>query len=213
MGFLWEGIKVGLVLTLMIGPLFFTLVQTGVEEGFRAGAAVGLGIWVSDFLFMLLVYSGMSAVAHALAKSNITQIIGLGGSVLLSSFGLAMLLSVPRNLYLQDPLSTVSIGTRSSSYISLWLKGFLINSVNPFTLFFWLGLMSTVMVRQDFGGRDALAYFSGILGVIVLGDLAKVLLAKKIRRVLKPFHLLWLRRISGAALIIFGVVLLARVLF
>jgi threonine/homoserine/homoserine lactone efflux protein len=50
------------------------------------------------------------------------------------------------------------------------------------------------------------------LGTIVVTDLLKVLLAKRIRYSLRPVHLLWLRRISGAALIAFGVVLLVRVL-
>ena len=51
------------------------------------------------------------------------------------------------------------------------------------------------------------------LGLIQPIDWAKVILAKRIRSFLQPIHLLWLRRISGAALIVFAVVLLVRVLW
>ena len=60
MNILIEGIKVGLILCFLIGPIFFALVQTGVEEGLRAGTAVGLGIWISDLIFILGVYRGIS---------------------------------------------------------------------------------------------------------------------------------------------------------
>ncbi len=213
MALFWEGIKIGLVLTIMIGPLFFTLVQTGIEEGFRAGTVVGAGIWVSDFLFVLLVYGGMSVVAKYMEGQGIMLFLGVGGSALLASFGLGQILTARGKYFAEEPGPGTLARGRSSSILSLWLKGFLINTVNPFTLFFWLGLMSTVAVKQDLTPQNAGAFFSGILVVIILGDLAKILLAKKIRSLMRPVHFIWLRRISGFALIAFGAVLFIRALF
>ena len=148
MALFWEGIKIGLVLTIMIGPLFFTLVQTGIEEGFRAGTVVGAGIWVSDFLFVLLVYGGMSVVAKYMEGQGIMLFLGVGGSALLASFGLGQILTARGKYFAEEPGPGTLARGRSSSILSLWLKGFLINTVNPFTLFFWLGLMSTVAVKR-----------------------------------------------------------------
>ena len=205
---LWllEGIKFGLVLCILVGPLFFALVQAGVEEGFRAGAAVGLGIWISDFLFMVGVYLGLAYITQIIELANFPLYLGIGGSIILVVFGLGTLASKPPSF------NSANISIRSSSYFSLILKGFLINTINPFTVFFWMGLMSTVIIKSELSHSDAMIFFAGILGTIILTDSAKVLFAKKIRRKLRPVHVLWLRRISGAALIIFGVVLLARVL-
>ena len=72
--------------------------------------------------------------------------------------------------------------------------------------------MGTVVIKDGFDGNQASIFFGGVLGTIILTDLLKVILAKRIRYSLRPVHLLWLRRISGAALIVFGVVLLVRVL-
>jgi threonine/homoserine/homoserine lactone efflux protein len=207
MDMLLGGIKVGLILSFMVGPIFFALIQTSVEEGFRAGLMVALGIWVSDFSFVLAVYYGVSYLADIVKAPSFSLILGLAGSVLLACFGLVTLLTTPKGLL----TGVLPDYKRSSSYLSLFSKGFLINTINPFTVFFWTSLMGTVVVKDGFNGEEAFWFFGGVLGTIVITDLLKVVLAKKIRYSLRPVHLLWLRRISGGALIVFGVVLFIRV--
>ncbi len=203
---IWDGVKIGLILCFMIGPIFFALVQTGVEEGFRAGSMVGLGIWFSDLSYIALVYFGISFISQLLNWNNFPLVAAVAGSILLVIFGLTALLSQPKNLYVADNAPH----RKRSSYISLWLKGFLLNAVNPFTLFFWTGLMSTVIINKDLSGENATAFFGAVLGTVVVTDLSKVLLAKRIRTLLKPVHLILFRKVSGIALIFFGIVLLVR---
>jgi threonine/homoserine/homoserine lactone efflux protein len=205
---LLEGIKIGLILSFMIGPIFFALVQTSVDEGFRAGLMVAVGIWVSDTSYVLGVYFGVSLLANIVNTQTFTLVLGVAGSILLTIFGLVTLLTIPKGLL----TNTLPEYKRSSSYLSLFIKGFLINTINPFTVFFWSSLMGTVVIKDGFHGTQSFIFFAGVLGTIVVTDLLKVLLAKRIRYSLRPVHLLWLRRISGAALIAFGVVLLVRVL-
>jgi len=208
MGLLLEGIKAGLVLCFLIGPIFFALVQTGVEEGARAGAMVGLGIWVSDFIFIQLAYWGVTYIRSVVQGDSFPVIFGAAGSVILIAFGLFALLRNPPFQYFTRPETK-----RTTPYIGLWFKGFLINTVNPFTVFFWMGLMSTIALEDQLTAADATYFFGGILGTIIITDTTKVLLAKRIRQALRPIHLLWFRRISGAALILFGLVLLGRVIW
>ncbi len=207
MNLLLDGIKVGLILCCMIGPIFFALVQTGVEQGIRAGTAVGLGIWISDLLFILGVFWGVSYISRLTNWDSFSLTLGLGGSAILVLFGLGALIKAPAFEYYQ-----LADTQRVSSYLALFSKGFLINTINPFTVFFWMGLMSTVIIKNSLHGGDATLYFGGILGTVVVTDFIKVLSAKKIRRVLRPVHLLWLRRISGIALIVFGLALFLRAL-
>lgn len=207
MNLLFDGIKVGLILCFMIGPIFFALVQTGVEQGFRAGVMVGFGVWISDLIYILAVYWGISFISRITQWENFSVYLGLGGSIILVLFGLAALAKNPSFKHYRLPETK-----RFSSYFSLWFKGFLLNAVNPFTIFFWLGLMSTVIIKNELHGGDAILFFSAALGTVMLTDVLKVLSAKRIRQVLRPIHLLWIRRISGVALIVFGVALLVRAL-
>lgn len=203
----FEGIKMGFLLAILVGPLFFALVQTGVEEGARAGTMVGFGIWVSDFSYIVLVYSGLAYIRQIVEGDNFTFVVGVAGSIILAVFGLGALFTKPPAFEISEQKPT-----RQTPYYKLWLRGFLINTVNPFTVFFWMGLMSTLLIKDNISGADAVIFFAGLFGTIVLTDMVKVLAAKRIRRVLKYRHVLLLRRISGAALLIFGIVLLVRVL-
>ena len=167
---------------------------------------VGLGIWVSDLLYISIVYWGLSYAGRLIQTDSFPLYLGFAGSAILVLFGTGTLLTPPTAGQLSKKTTI-----RSSSYFSLWLKGFLINTINPFTVFFWVGIMTTVVVKDGLEGPQASLFFGGILGTVILTDFLKVLLAKKIRRWLRPWHLLWMRRISGAALIAFGIVLLIRV--
>ncbi|MCB0558142.1 MAG: LysE family transporter [Lewinellaceae bacterium] len=209
MDFIFDGIQLGLILAILIGPIFFALIQAGVEQGIRAGSMVGLGIWVSDLLFIFGAYFGVSYVTRLVEGPEFALYLGVAGSITLTAFGLGALLSAPKSgVNPQWAKSTF----RSSSYFSLWLKGFLINTINPFTFFFWIGVTSTRVFDGGLDSREAILFFSAIFGTILITDFTKVVLAKRIRRMLRPVHLLWLRRISGVALIVFALVLLVRVL-
>ncbi|MCB0568959.1 MAG: LysE family transporter [Phaeodactylibacter sp.] len=210
MNLIFDGVKLGLILAILVGPIFFALIQAGVEQGARAGSMVGLGIWASDVLFILGSYFGISWVSKAVEGPHFALYLGIGGSITLVFFGLATLITAPRTGH--NPQWAKS-AIRSSSYISLWLKGFLINTVNPFTFFFWIGVTTTMVMDGGLDGGEASLFFGGILSTIIITDLTKVILAKRIRSFLQPIHLLWLRRISGAALLVFAVALLVRVLW
>lgn len=208
MAYLWKGIQLGLALSIITGPILFALIQAGVERGFRAGAALGAGIWISDLLFILTVFMSSAFLDSIVSNEGVLRWLGIFGSIILMLIGLGTLLSKPpRMKYVAE------ISTPPSPYYLLWLKGFAINTFNPFTFFFWISVMTGVVLAQDLSQSDTTLFFSGILGTIILTDLLKVILAKHIRRFLKRKHLIWLRRIAGIALLLFGFVLLARVLW
>lgn len=204
MSFLINGIGFGLTLSILVGPIFFALIQSAIERGFRAGAMVGLGVWVSDLSFILLVYYGMSTVRAITSMEGFKWYTGIAGSAILISFGLATIIKTRIRAIKVDHIDL------PASNFSLWLKGFLLNTVNPFTVFFWLGVISTVVVRDQPNDMDAWLFLGGIFGTVVFTDLLKVAVAKRFRYWLRPGFILWLRYISGSALFIFGIVLLYK---
>ncbi|HFA50344.1 MAG TPA: LysE family translocator [Bacteroidetes bacterium] len=206
MELLWDGIKFGLALSILVGPLLFALIQTSIEEGFRAGWMLGLGIWVSDLLFVAVTYFAISLVAAITKWDGLEMTLGIVGGIILILFGTGSLLSRPPAIK-----NMKNKAIRHHSYLSLWLKGFLLNTLNPFTFFFWIGVSGLVFTNQEPTDADALYFYGGLIGTLVVTDSTKAALAKAIRRWLKPHYILWLRRIVGAVFIVFGIVLLVRV--
>lgn len=206
MDLLWQGIKIGLILCFMIGPVFFALLQTAVEEGFRAAAMVGAGIWTSDLAYILLVYFGLTFVKQYTESGRVEVAIGVVGTLLFIIFGLVALLTPPKNLLLPDD----QLYQRSSSYFSLYLKGFLLNVFNPFTIFLWIGIMSTILIDQELSSGKAVTFFTGIIATVIITDLLKIVLSKRIRNIIQPKHLIWIRKGTGIALLSFGIFLAIR---
>lgn len=208
MDVLWQGIQVGLVLCIMAGPIFFTLLQVGVEEGLAAGSMVALGVWISDLLFIVGVSLSLAYLMGIAENDRFIFYLGTIGGGILMTFGLATLLSKAPRFNME-----ANIPSRCSSWIALFSKGFLINTINPFTVFFWIGIASTMIIKSAFTWSQALVFFIGLMGTVMISDFLKVYLARSIRAILRPVHVLWLRRISGAAIFGFGIAMIIRVFY
>ncbi len=205
-----DGIGYGLILCILLGPIFFALLQAGIERGLRAGLMVGLGIWVSDFIFIGTTYFGMAYLVKITAWNGFELYLGLIGGLVLMAFGVGAMVTSPPNIKAQMNASTDS---KAKSYLKYWMKGFLVNTINPFTFFFWIGLMTTTVVKNGFSPSSALVFFTGLMGTVILTDSLKVVLAKKIRQKMTRHHVLRMRQVSGLALVIFGIALIARVMW
>ncbi len=202
-----SGLLLGLSLAILVGPILFTIIQTSLEQGARAGLSVGLGIWVSDILYFSAVYWGLSVVEEMIRWPWFSLVVGVAGGMVLLGIGVGLALQQP------PKVADHNVQVNVKSFFGHWLKGFLINTINPFTVFFWVSMMTTFVLPEEWGTGQAYQFFLSILGVIVLTDTLKVFLAKRIRNLLQYHHLLWTRRISGGILILFGIILIIRVMF
>lgn len=200
-----EGIGWGLFLTFLVGPILFALLQAGIEYGFRAGAMMGLGIWISDIIYLLAMFWGFQYVQAVSEMAGFEFWMGLIGGIILMVFGFTTFFSPPPAIKYEDIDVPVS-----NPYGALFTKGFLVNAINPFTVLFWLGMMTSVSVKEDWASNDVIVFFVAIIGTIICTDLLKVYLAKQIRKKLKVKYLVWVRWITGSVLFLFGVILIVR---
>lgn len=189
-----------------MGPLLFSLIQASIEQGFRAGIMVALGIWVSDILFIVCAFFGVSYILQFIEWEGFYLTLGIAGGIILLAVGVGMFLAKPLS---KDQIEET--GLRFDSYLSLWIKGFLINTVNPFTFAFWFIVSAAILSKFDNIKDASQMYYIGIFGTIVVADTLKVVLAKIIRRWLSPKKVLLIRRIAGISLMVFGIILMIRV--
>ena len=201
MNYLFSGIGFGLTLSIMIGPIFFALIHAAIDRGFRAGTLVGAGVWVSDLSFILLVYYGISYIRAITSLSGFTFYTGMAGSVILLFFGIGTIINAKKSISIDDDQEL------PVTWFSFWLRGFLINTINPFTVFFWLSVISSVVVKEQPQQHEIWWFLTGIFCTIVSTDLLKIILAKTLRRWMKPKFIRSMRYASGVALLLFGLTL------
>lgn len=203
MSLILQGVFLGLTLAILLGPIFVTLTQIAIEKGARAGLVACSGVWVSDFLIITLCYLFVQKVNTFVQDATFTYWGGLLGGFILIVFGIGAFLNKSKIEFNQTKHTT-------NDYIGFWTKGFLVNTVNPFTFIFWIGVISTNVIKAKITNTEAIVFFATIMIVIMITDSLKVFLAKKIRNKLKQEHFNLFTKIAGAGLIIFGISFLVR---
>lgn len=199
-----EGLLFGLGLAVSLGPIFIALTQTSIEKGIMPGMTVGAGIWVSDIILVALFYKFIYEIRTSIEGAGFEFWMGISGAVILIGFGLFMILKKPVLDYSEQKYNY-------RNYIGFWLKGFLINTINPFTFFFWMGVISSYVIGRNIEHNQAMVLLSTILTVIVLSDAGKVLLANWLKHWLTPAHIVKVSNFSGFVLLAFGLFMAYRV--
>ncbi len=192
-----KGILSGIVLALLVGPVFFTLLQTSIERGFISGVFVAIGISVSDSVYILISYLGLS---QFLATNNFRHYMAYGGGVILLLFGLYYLLIKSKKLAQYDPKKI-----ESASGFRLAAKGFIINGLSPMVLFFWLATVSVATTQLGYSSnKKVLMFFGSIVLTVFTTDVIKAKLADKLRVLVTPRVIRIMNIVLGVVMVIFA---------
>ncbi len=189
-----KGYLVGLALIILVGPVFFTLLQSTLQYNYKSGLAVALGIFISDIICVLLCSFGAASFFNT--REN-QVIIGLLGAFILIGFGLNYLLRPPQT-------QEINLSLSSSDYVGFFAKGFLVNFVNPFVFLVWLGIIANAATTYGYTYILAI-YLTGALLGILTTDSLKAIFAHKIKPFLQVKHFQYLYRIIGVLLLVFGI--------
>lgn len=199
---LLEGILLGITLAIFIGPTFFALIQTSISYGFRSGLALVLGIFLSDLLFIILVYLGASRL---LDNPGNKEVIGIAGGLTLIVFGTF-------NFFQRIKTEDTQIKIKKANLPLTAIKGFFLNILNPFVFIFWLGAGTIVSSKDHFSLSYYIAFFSGTLVTVLFTDVLKAYIALKLKKAVNPDLLIKINRVAGLILILFGISLIYRVM-
>lgn len=191
-----EGLSIGLLLSAMIGPVFFTLIQNSLENGFRYAAVLALGILVSDLIYVILTYLSVSIFS---SNPHFEVVLGFVGGLVLVGFGISTLLkkqiSRPNSGGIPLPKAKKRTG---------FMKGFSINGINPFVMLFWISIAGLVNLKEGYGRAEVWLFYTGILLTVFVVDLLKAFIAKQLSRFVTARLMARLNLVVGIALIYFG---------
>lgn len=203
MSLILDGFLLGITLTILLGPIFVALTQTGIQRGIRAGLSVGTGIWISDVLVIVTAYFFIKEIDTITQNKSFHNWMGWIGGVILIFFGIISLLKKPK---LDEKIPAFN----AKSYAGYWTKGFAVNFFNPFTFVFWIGVMTTYVIGKKIDGWETTLLFGSIMFTIIITDSLKVVLAKLIKSRLTAKHIIVFSKVAGIMLITFGVILILR---
>lgn len=209
-----KGLAISLLLIFSVGPVIFTVIKQSVNHGRPGGFSFVAGVWLSDIIWIILSVS-FSEVVKTLMNFEVP--IGIAGSCFLIGMGVYFAVFkkiTPRRL--QEPLEIAGdeitpAGKKTTNYFAIFSSGFIINSVNPAVISFWV--FWAAALARDFTFKQQLFAFATCLTINILADIGKVMGAGVLGKKLNDKNILLINRISGILYLCFGITILVGIVY
>lgn len=186
-----KGFSTGIGLSLMLGTVFFSIVQNAITHGVRAGIMIASGVVLSDMIF---IYLAIQSVLFADFLHDYSVQVKWMGALFLALFGVVQFF---KTRSWQD----VNGNTPHQHSFKLIATGFFLNVINPVNFFIWLSLSSLLTVGLEYNMAQKITFFIGSLVSILLTETLIAVFASRLRKYLKNYALQWISRISGGVFI------------
>ncbi|MCK9400313.1 MAG: LysE family translocator [Bacteroidales bacterium] len=199
-----EGVILGLTLSIFFGfgPALVAEIQTSILRGFWAAVLLAFGVFLSDAAIVAMGFIG----AVQIFENNKT-LLGLIGGIILIIFGIV---TYRRKATIDVDSHNPELKQKNPIFLTYILKGFFINFTNPFIWIFWMGVV--VGFTSHYKGEilSLIIFFTTTLGIVLLMDVFKIFSAYKVKKYIQTHNIVWINRIAGFGLVLFGIYLVIR---
>ncbi|MEN9696817.1 MAG: hypothetical protein RLZ56_238 [Bacteroidota bacterium] len=200
-----KGLLLGLLLSISIGPVIFAIIKQSLTNGHKAGYAFVAGVSTSDISLLFVCNVFTSLFTMVLSHQQTIALVGAGFLLLLGLYTLFF-----KKITLA-PIGDDKPNTlRKRDLLGAFISGYLMNTLNPSVFLFWFAWTAAIG-NNAAESHNPILYkllvFGTCLAFVLLSDLAKVVLAGKLRPRLTEKNLIWINRVAAFIILIFSAVL------
>jgi len=197
----------GFLLAFAVGPVFFTLIETSITKGFKAGVFFDLGAMTADIIFILIAFFSTSKILEKVKDDP--GLLIFGGAVLIAYGTISYIRTAKSFIKIAREHYAVNV---KKNLGGLFLKGFLLNFVNFGVLAGWIGtvIMANALTTTNNG---VFWFLFTVLATFFLIDLLKIFLAKKLKSKMTPRFIFKTKKWISILIISFGVIMLLQGIF
>ena len=189
------GFLTGMVMSMMLGTVFFALVQNSIDYGFRTGVFISIGVIASDVILITLSWFNTELIP----KGGTTDlVVRICGAVFLLLYGLSNLLKKEKAAYPK---------TENKQLLKYMSMGLLLNILNPGNYIGWLAITTQLKTVARYEVPKAALYFAGALGAIFLMECLIAWSASFLKPYITEQFLRLVNRLIGVLFIAFGIAL------
>jgi len=197
---LFLGIVTGMVMSVMLGTVFSALVQNSIDNGFRSGMLISLGVITSDIILISITLYNSSLIPRGGITETIVRICGM---VFLLIYGVNNLRRKERVAYPH---------TKRGKIFFFWRTGFLLNILNPGNFMGWAVVSTNISQVALYTTRQSIGFYISALSAIFIMEMLISLGAVQLKKYITVKSLLFIDRVIGILFIGFAIVLIWPVL-
>jgi threonine/homoserine/homoserine lactone efflux protein len=188
-----RSVIIGFTIAMAVGPITLLVLRRTIEHGGIYGFVSGLGVAAADATYGGVAAFGLTAVTSILVSAH--TLLGLVGGAVIILIGIRTTTTLPTGPALEAERPGLA-GAFASIYA--------LTMTNPLTIVLYAGVFAAIGLGTGGGFADpavvtlAVLVGSGLWWVVVCAVVAWL------RDRVSATALLWVNRLSGAALIVFG---------
>ena len=198
------GLSTGILLSSMLGTVFFLLIQNSIINGHKSSIAISLGVILSDIILIVISYFN----ANLIPKDGTAEMwVRIIGSAVIIVMGVSSIMKKAKVHY-----NDTEIPARPNPYI-LAVKGFSVNLLNPGNLLSWITI-SALLNKDDnyhYSNTNRIIFYAGALISIFVMEVLISRGAVYLKKFINNTMLNRINMVLGSLLIILAIVLLLPV--
>ena len=198
--FFFRSLLIGLSIAATIGPMSILCIQRTLNRGYLYGLVSGLGIATADATYGTIAGFGLTIISTFLVSQE--GWIRLVGGLFLVYLGLKTVLTRPAE-------RAAAARARANNFLGAYTSTFLLTLTNPLTILSFAAIFAGLGVGG--ASRSYLTATLVVAGVFLGSTLWWCVLTSSIsllRGKFTPTWMLWLNRISGCIIALFGIIAL-----
>ncbi len=185
------GLITGILLCFTFGTVFFSLVQNSVDNGYKSGIKIALGVLVCDAIFVFFAIFGTTLLPHI---DNFEKWMAGAGIVFLMVLGL--------NNVLRNQPQIAYPKTRFGNFIFYFTTGFLLNGLNPVNFISWVTIATYIRSTLHYDLNQVVLFFLASLLAVFLTESGIALSAHKLKRIFTPRTVKVFNQVTGVVFIL-----------
>lgn len=204
MSLFYEGIKIGLIVALPVGPITLICVRQSLNGNFIASMAVAIATGTANLIYTLLGALSLSTITHFLDLFE--KPVEFFGSLMIFAIGAHTLLR-------KEPTKSPRKKT-NNSIAKIYFSILLLSLASPMTITLFATGFSGLEIEQTSGGYGYIGWLTS--GVLIASIGWLILLSSTIlfcRKWLSLQSIIWINSIAGILIILYALQRLYAVFF
>ena len=189
-----RGLIIGFTIAAAVGPITLLVIRRTIDHGGTYGFASGLGVATADATYGAIAAFGLTAITSLLTANH--AILGLIGGAGIVFLGIRIALSRPTG-----PATDGERPGLAGAFGSIYA----LTMTNPLTIILYAGVFAGIGLVAGSSFADAAVLTLAVWAGSTLWWVVLCSIVAWVRGRVSPVVLLWVNRVSGAALVLFGV--------
>jgi threonine/homoserine/homoserine lactone efflux protein len=196
-----RGFVLGLTIAMAVGPITLLVIRRTIDHGGIYGFASGIGVAVADATYAGIAAFGLTAITSLLLSAHV--VLGVIGGAVIAIVGARTMLARP---------AEAAPDVARPGLVGAAVSIFGLTMTNPLTIILYASVFASIGLAAGTSYVDAAAITLAVLAGSTLWWVILCSVVAWIRERVSTTALLWVNCLSGAALVVFGVLAIVSAL-